>query len=110
MRGEDELVEADPEGGLRPPDEVPEVEAAAYADNWGVTTLELTAVGRAVTTIVQLCSALRLTLATSKSWLWGTTKQSRKELRRIRVDGEPRTCGSGISEFASHTSKMASAV
>ena len=27
MRGEDELVEADPEGGLRPPDEVPEVEA-----------------------------------------------------------------------------------
>ena len=45
---------------------LPEAEASAYADNWGVTTT-INAVALAVDAITQLCNIYRLVLATTKS-------------------------------------------
>ena len=66
----------------------PSVQVSMFADNWAVITETIRTLQRVIQTLENLVDCLHMKLAPSKSWLWGTSQELRKGLRRLTMSGQ----------------------
>ena len=68
----------------------PLVEAAFYADNWGVIADSVPELHDALQNLTSMLAAWRMDLSVPKSWLWGShgSTVTRKDLECVQIDGQ----------------------
>ena len=66
----------------------PLVEAAFYADNWGVIADSVPELHDALQNLTSTLAAWRMDLSVPKSWLWGPHGSTRKDLECVQIDGQ----------------------
>ena len=64
------------------------VEAAFYADNWGVIADSVPELHDALQKLTTMLAAWRMDLSVPKSWLWGSHGSTRKDLESLQIDGQ----------------------
>ena len=66
------------------------VEAAFYADNWGVIADSVPELHDALQNLTSMLAAWRMDLSVPKSWLWGShgSTVTRKDLECVQIDGQ----------------------
>lgn len=66
----------------------PQTTCICFADNWALIADDPTTVCDGLRLLQELTTAFRLTISTSKSWLWGTSSSFRKSLSTASFNGD----------------------
>eukprot|EP00435_Cladocopium_sp_Y103_P054469 s515_g17.t1 len=63
-----------------------DIDVTMFADNWGLTTTTVELLCDAIQKLEKLVASLHMKISADKSWVWGTSPATHRELQHVQLD------------------------